>query len=46
VFADVARDHDATPVQASILLVIYNQPGIDRKTLAERSRSIAPPPGM
>ena len=34
VFAEVAGDYDITPVQASVLLVIYNQPGIDQKTLA------------
>jgi DNA-binding MarR family transcriptional regulator len=34
-FNDVAGDHEVTPVQASILLVVGNQPGIDQKTLAE-----------
>ena len=35
VFAEVAGDLDITPVQASVLLVIYSEPGIDQKTLAE-----------
>jgi len=35
VFADAAGGYDVTPVQASVLLVVYNQPGIDQKTLAE-----------
>jgi DNA-binding MarR family transcriptional regulator len=34
-FAEVAGNVDITPVQASVLLVIYNQPGVDQKTLAE-----------
>ncbi|WP_198164709.1 MarR family winged helix-turn-helix transcriptional regulator [Rhodoplanes sp. Z2-YC6860] len=34
-FADVASDYEVTPVQASVLLVVGNQPGIDQKTLAE-----------
>jgi DNA-binding MarR family transcriptional regulator len=34
-FADVATGHEVTPVQASVLLVVGNQPGIDQKTLAE-----------
>jgi DNA-binding MarR family transcriptional regulator len=34
VFAEVAGDLDITPVQASVLLVVYSQPGIDQKTLA------------
>ena len=35
VFTTVAGAYDVTPVQASILLVVYGQPGIDQKTLAE-----------
>jgi DNA-binding MarR family transcriptional regulator len=35
VFADVAGSHQVTPVQASVLLVVCSQPGIDQKTLAE-----------
>lgn len=35
VFADVAGDHDVTPVQATVLLVVNSQPGIDQKTLAD-----------
>jgi DNA-binding MarR family transcriptional regulator len=35
VFAEVAGDLDITPVQASVLLVVYGQPGIHQKTLAE-----------
>jgi DNA-binding MarR family transcriptional regulator len=35
VFADVVGDIDVTPVQASVLLVVCSQPGIDQKTLAE-----------
>jgi MarR family transcriptional regulator, lower aerobic nicotinate degradation pathway regulator len=34
-FADVAGSYEVTPVQASVLLVVGNQPGIDQKTLAE-----------
>jgi DNA-binding MarR family transcriptional regulator len=34
VFMEEAEKHDITPVQASVLLVISNQPGIDQKTLA------------
>jgi DNA-binding MarR family transcriptional regulator len=34
-FADVAGRYEVTPVQASVLLVVGNQPGIDQKTLAE-----------
>jgi DNA-binding MarR family transcriptional regulator len=33
-FMDEAGGYDITPVQASILLVIGDQPGIDQKTLA------------
>jgi MarR family transcriptional regulator, temperature-dependent positive regulator of motility len=33
-FADAAGGHEVTPVQASVLLVVANQPGIDQKTLA------------
>jgi DNA-binding MarR family transcriptional regulator len=34
VFAEVADGLDITPVQASVLLVVNSQPGIDQKTLA------------
>jgi DNA-binding MarR family transcriptional regulator len=34
-FANVAGSHEVTPVQASVLLVVGNQPGIDQKTVAE-----------
>jgi MarR family transcriptional regulator, temperature-dependent positive regulator of motility len=35
VFREVAGTNDITPVQASVLLVIANQPGIDQRRLAE-----------
>lgn len=35
VFRDVVGTNDVTPVQASVLLVIANQPGIDQRRLAE-----------
>ena len=35
VFRDVVGRSDITPVQASVLLVIANQPGIDQRRLAE-----------
>ena len=35
VFADVAGPHDVTPVQASVLMVVFSRPGIDQKSLAE-----------
>ena len=34
-FADVAGPYDVTPVQASILMVVFSRPGIDQKSLAE-----------
>jgi DNA-binding MarR family transcriptional regulator len=35
-FMEEASSYDVTPVQASILLVVGDQPGIDQKTLAGR----------
>ncbi len=35
VFREAAGTNDITPVQASVLLVIANQPGIDQRRLAE-----------
>jgi MarR family transcriptional regulator, lower aerobic nicotinate degradation pathway regulator len=34
-FAEVAGNYGITPVQASVLMVVNNQPGVDQKTLAE-----------
>ena len=35
VFADVAGARGVTPVQASVLMVVFSRPGIDQKSLAE-----------